>query len=302
MTYSIVARDADTGEMGVAVQTFNLAVGTWVPWAQGGVGAVATQALAERSYGTLGLRLIQGGTTASDALTALLAVDAKRDYRQVSMLDKTGQLATHTGKRCFPEAGSHLGADFCTQANMMAQNTVWDAMADAYRSACEDSGDLADRLVAALEAGEAAGGDMRGRQSAALIVVGPEHSSIPRVDLRVDHHPQPVGELRRLLRLHRAYTAERRIAAEVDAGSINTDAAYETLGQIATLAPDEPYLTYLSAMHLAGRLDRWEEGVAMLRTLVEEEPIWAEYLRREARVDNFGLPGLGNRLLKALDL
>lgn len=300
MTYSIVARDPHSGEMGVAVQTFNLAVGTWVPWAQGGVGAVATQALAERSYGTLGLRLIDGGKTAPEALTALLAVDPKRDYRQVSMLDRTGRLATHTGDRCFPEAGSHISADFCTQANMMAHSTVWDAMAEAYQSASGHGGDLADSLIAALEAGEAAGGDLRGRQTAALLVVGPEPSPIPRVDLRVDHHPQPVSELRRLLGLHRAYMAERQIATEVDAG--NPEEAYRALGRIREWAPDESYLTYLSALHLAGRLDRWNEGVAMLRSLVHDKPVWGEYLQREATVDNFGLPGLGDRLLKALDM
>lgn len=300
MTYSIVARDPHTGEMGVAVQTFNLAVGTWVTWAEGGVGAVATQALAERSYGTLGLRLMDGGKTAPAALSALLAVDPKRDFRQVSMLDAAGRLATHTGARCFPEAGSRVGADFCTQANMMARDTVWDAMADAYRAASANDGDLADRLVTALEAGEEAGGDVRGCQTAALLVVGPERSAVPRVDLRVDHHPQPVSELRRLLNLHRAYSAERRVAAEVEAG--NADAAYDAVGRIRNWAPDEDYLTYLSALHLAGRLGRWDEGVGLLRSLIDRHPIWAEYLRREATVDNFGLPGLGERLLKALDV
>jgi uncharacterized Ntn-hydrolase superfamily protein len=297
MTYSIVARDPDTGQMGVAVQTFNLAVGTWVPWAQGGVGAVATQALAERSYGTLGLRLMDGGHTAPEALSALLAVDPQREYRQVSMLDHAGRLATHTGARCFPAAGSHLGADFCTQANMMARDTVWDAMAQAYQAA---RGDLPARLMAALEAGEAEGGDVRGRQTAALLVVGQERSLIPLVNLRVDHHPQPVQELRRLLRLHRAYTAERGIAAEVEAG--NADTAHDAIARIREWAPGEPYLAYLSALHLAGRLDRWDEGVAMLQSLIRENPVWGEYLQREAAVDNFGLPELGNRLLRALDM
>ena len=167
MTYSIVAQDPDTGQLGVAVQTFNLAVGTWVPWAEAGVGAVATQALAERSYGTLGLDLIRGGKTAGHALRALLAVDSKRDFRQVSIIDYQGHIATYTGNRCFPEAGSHVGETFCTQANMMAHDTVWDAMAGAYQS---PDGDFGDRLLAALDAAQAEGGDMRGKQTAALLI------------------------------------------------------------------------------------------------------------------------------------
>ncbi len=297
MTYSIVARDPETGHMGVAVQTFNLAVGTWVPWAEGGVGAVATQALAERSYGTLGLDLIRGGKTAGEALTALLEVDPKREFRQVSIIDHQGAIATHTGDRCFPEAGSFVGDTFCTQANMMARDTVWEAMADAYETA---SGDLADRLLAALDAAQAEGGDMRGKQTVAMLVVDRERTPIPLVDLRVDHDPNPLQELRRLLRLHRAYTAEYAIPDYVEAG--DTETAYKMLSQIGELAPDEPYLQYLRAMHLAGWLDRWDEALAILQPLIEESPVWGEYLQREAQVDNFGCPDLGTRLLDALDI
>ena len=296
MTYSIIARDTLTGHMGVAVQTFNMATGTWVPWAEGGVGAVATQAHAERSYGHLGLDLIRGGKTAHEALTALLAIDPNREFRQVSMIDYKGNISTHTGNRCFPEAGSFVGESFCTQANMMAFNTVWGAMADAYRAA---DGDLADRLLAALDAAEAEGGDMRGKQTAALLVVDSERTPIPLIDLRVDHHPEPLLELRRLLGLHRAYMAEYSVADLVEAGEAET--AYQMLTQIGAWAPNEPYLQYLRAMHLAGRLDRWDEAVGILRSLIQVSPVWAEYLRREATVDNFGCPGLGARLLEALD-
>ena len=144
MTYSIVARDPETGHLGVAVQTFNFATGTWVPWAEGGVGAIATQALAERRYGFLGLDLIRDGMTAHEALQALLAADPKRDFRQVSMIDHRGHIATHTGQRCFPHAGSYMGDTFCAQANMMARDTVWGAMASAYETA---SGDLANHVL-----------------------------------------------------------------------------------------------------------------------------------------------------------
>jgi uncharacterized Ntn-hydrolase superfamily protein len=283
--------------LGVAVQTFNLAVGTWVPWAKGGVGAVATQALAERSYGTLGLDLIRGGKTAHQALTALLAVDPKREFRQVSIIDHQGNIATHTGDRCFPEAGSFVGDSFCTQANMMAHNTVWRAMADAYQAT---DGDLANRLLAALDAAQAEGGDIRGKQTAALLVVDRERTPIPLIDLRVDHNPNPLGELHRLLRLHRAYMAEYTIPGYVEAG--DTETAYEMLNQIGEWAPDEPYLQYLRAMHLAGRLDRWDKALEILRPLIQASPLWGEYLRREATVNNFGCPGLGTRLLDALDI
>jgi uncharacterized Ntn-hydrolase superfamily protein len=296
VTYSIIARDTKTGHMGVAVQTFNMATGTWVPWAKGGVGAVATQALAERSYGPLGLGLIRGGKTAQETLTALLAVDPKREFRQVSMIDHKGNIATHTGNRCFPEAGSFVGESFCTQANMMARNTVWDAMADAYQAT---DGDLAGRLLAALDAAEAEGGDVRGKQTAALLVVGSKWTPIPLIDLRVDHHPDPLVELRRLLRLHRAYMAEYTVSDYVEVGDAET--AYEMLTQIEVWAPDEPYLQYLRAMHLAGRLNRWDEALEILRPLIQASPVWKEYLRREATVDNFGCPGLGARLLEALD-
>lgn len=296
MTYSIVARDPETGHLGVAVQTCNLAVGTWVPWAEAGVGAVATQATAERSYGTLGLDLIRGGKSAHDALAALLSVDAKRELRQVSIIDANGNIATHTGRRCLPQAGSFVGDTFCTQANMMARNTVWQAMADAYQIAV---GDLADRLLSALDAAQAEGGDIRGKQTAALLVVGRERTPIPLIDLRVDHDPEPIRELYRLLRLHRAYTAVRQIPDYVAAGDEQT--AYELLDRVQEWAPQEPYLQYLRAMHLAGWLDRQQEALDILRPLVQTSPIWKEFLRRDAAVDYFDRPGLARQLLEALD-
>lgn len=295
MTYSIVARDAQSGSLGVAVQTCNLAVGTWVPWAEAGVGAVATQAMAERSYGTLGLDLLRGHKSPQDTLSALLSVDSRRDFRQVSIVDARGHVASHTGGRCLPEAGSHCGDGFCTQANMMARNTVWDAMARAY---CNVEGDFATRLLAALDAAEAEGGDIRGRATAALLIVGPDRTRIPLVDLRVDRHSDPVTELRRLYRLHRAYTTEYTIRDYVERGE--TDTAYELLQKVRKWAPGEPYLQYLCAIHLAGDLDRWDEALALLRPLVAEKPIWAEFLQRDAAVNHFAPPGVSARLLKAL--
>ena len=294
MTYSIVACELETGQLGVAVQTFNLATGTYVPFAAPGIGAVATQALVERSYGPKGLDLIREGKTAQDALAYLLELDPKHDFRQVSIVDYRGNVAIHTGKRCFPEAGYYVGDCFSTQANMMRFSGVWNAMAEAYQGA---KGDLASRLLIALDAAEAAGGDLRGKQSAALLVVSDE-SDFPIVDLRVDHHPEPLLELKRLLRLHRAYTAERMIADLVSAGDI--EKASILLDQIKDWAYDEPYLQYLRALHLAGHLDRVNVAVPILKDLINESPIWGEYLRREANIDNFGCPGLGNYLLSLL--
>jgi len=297
VTFSIVARDPATGQMGVAAQTCNLAVGTWVPWAEGGVGAVATQADALRSYGTQGLALMRGGMAAPDALQALLAADRRRQFRQVAMVDRLGRVATHTGDRCFPEAGSVVGDAFSTQANMMARDTVWGAMANAYRAG---RGDLADRLLAALDAAQAQGGDLRGQQTAALLVVGPDPTPFPLITLRVDHHPNPLGELRRLLDLHRAYDAEYGVPDAMAAGG--PPAALRLLDTVARQAPGEPYLQFLRALHLAGRLNRWDEARDILRSLVQQAPLWQEYLRREASVGHFAAPQVSRRLLAALQL
>jgi len=296
VTYSIVARDAKSGELGVAVQTCNLAVGTWVPWAEAGVGAVATQSHADRTYGTLGLALMRAGKSAQDALTALVAADARVEFRQVAMVDSQGNVAVHTGSRCLPEAGHHPGHGFSTQANMMARPTVWSAMAAAYRHA---TGDLASRLLTALDAAEAEGGDIRGRQSAALLVVGPRPETFPVVDLRVDHHPEPLAELRRMLRLHRAYMAEYAAAASVADGDLAV--VPSQLGVIEAGASEEGYLQFLRAYHLA-RIGRVTEGLDLMRSLIDANPLWAEYLRRDAQTDTFDNPGLAQQMLEALGL
>lgn len=205
-TYSIVARDSVTGEIGVAVQSHWFSVGSVVSWAEAGVGAVATQSFVEVSYGPLGLALMRAGKTAPEALKALLAIDPHPEVRQVAMVDKFGNVAVHTGEKCIAEAGHIKGAQFSVQANLMEKNTVWEAMAQAYRTA---KGDLVDRLMAALEAAQAEGGDIRGKQSAAILVVpGVSHGEPWKervIDLRVEDHPEPLKELKRLIRIHRAY-------------------------------------------------------------------------------------------------
>jgi len=270
-TYSIVARDAATGELGVAVQSHWFSVGSVVPFAEAGVGAVATQSFVDSSYGPLGLELMHAGKPAGDALAALLAADANRDVRQVAMVDAHGRVAVHTGARCIAAAGHATGDGFSVQANMMENAGVWPAMRSAFASA---GGDLAARLLAALEAAEAAGGDIRGRQAAALLVVRATGTGRPwadrRFDLRVEDHPQPVAELRRLLALARAYEHMNRgdeLAAEA-----RWDDAGREYGAAARLAPEIVELPFWHAVTLAaaGRLD-------------EARPLFADVFAREAR-------------------
>lgn len=205
MTYSVVARDPETGELGVAVQSHFLGVGSVVPWARPGIGAVATQAMVQISYGPKMLDLLASGRLPTDALHELLAEDEGREIRQVAAVDGGGRVAVHTGARCIAEAGHRTGDGWSMQANMMERSTVPDAMANAFQAA---TGDLAQRMVAALDAAEAEGGDIRGRQSAALVVVGGDAETPPwerRYDVRVEDSGDPLGELRRLVAMHRAY-------------------------------------------------------------------------------------------------
>ena len=205
-TFSIVARDAATGEMGVAVQSHWFSVGSVVPWAEAGVGAVATQSLVDPAYGPLGLDLMRAGKTARQALDGLLASDPGRELRQVAMVDAKGAVAVYTGSNCIPAAGHIAGDQFTVQANLMLNDKVWPAMAKAYR---ETKGDLASRMLAALDAAQSVGGDIRGKQSAAILIVSGKSTGKPwadrLMDLRVEDHPEPLKELRRLVQIRRAY-------------------------------------------------------------------------------------------------
>lgn len=205
-TFSIVARDPQTGEIGTAVQSHWFAVGANVIWAEAGVGAVATQSFIDPSYGKLGLDLMRAGRSAPEALRGLLQADPGRDVRQVAMIDAQGRVDAWTGAKDIQSAGHIVGKQFSVEANLMSNDQIWPAMAKAFQGA---QGDLAERLLAALDAAQAAGGDIRGRQSAAIIVVGAKNTGQPwkdRVfDLRVDDSPEPLKELRRLVTLQRAY-------------------------------------------------------------------------------------------------
>ncbi len=205
-TFSIVAADPVAGEFGVAVASKFLAVGAVVPWAQAGVGAVATQSYANVSFGPRGLELMASGLSASEALERLLADDPQRELRQVGLVDARGQAATFTGSGCHPWAGGRTGPGYAAQGNILTGPEVVDAMIQAFEAT---EGPLAVRLLAALAAGDRAGGDRRGRQSAALLVVKPGGGyggyTDRYIDLRVDDHTDPVAELERLYRIWRLY-------------------------------------------------------------------------------------------------
>ena len=206
MTFSIVARDPQTGELGIAVQSKFLAVGAVVPWARAGIGAIATQSWANTTYGPRGLELLASGLPASEALAQLTREDDGRALRQVGIIGVNGTPATYTGEECFPWAGGQVGEHYTCQGNILVGEETVLAMA---RTFVETAGHLSDRLVAALAAGQAAGGDSRGQQSAALFVVreGGGYSGFNDrfIDLRVDDHPQPIDELQRILQLHKLY-------------------------------------------------------------------------------------------------
>lgn len=279
-TYSIVARDSDTGEIGVAAQSHWFAIGTVVTWARAGVGAVATQSFIDPAYGRRGLKLMRAGASAPQVLRRLVAADAQRSGRQVAMIDAKGRASAYTGDGTIAFADHHVGHGYSVQANMMSNERVVPAMARAFESA---EGDLAARLLAALEAAERAGGDVRGAQSAALLVVEAEDTGRPWVggdhafDLRVDDHAAPVTELRRLLRLQRAYAHANHGDELLTAGQVAAALAeYETASR---LAPEINELPFWHAVALAST-GRVQEALPIFKTVFAKEPVWAEVLAR----------------------
>jgi uncharacterized Ntn-hydrolase superfamily protein len=279
-TYSIVARDAATGQMGVGVQSCYFSVGTAVPWGESGVGVVATQSFASSDFGPEGLALLRGGMAPHEALVQLLETDPGRELSQVALIDARGRVATHTGSACIGAAG-HLTSDgVSVQANMMTNETVWPAMLDAYQRA---EGDLAARLLAALEAAEMAGGDIRGRQSSALLVVAGERMNKPwhgrLFDVRVEDHPAPVAELARLVRLRRAQQAHSRFISAVNAGQMGE--AVPLLQEALRLAPelDDVRLSGAIGLYFQGR---HAEARSTFREIFSRKPGLAEWLARMA--------------------
>lgn len=275
MTYSIVARDEKTGELGVAVQSHYFSVGSVVSWARAGVGAVATQSMAEISYGPLGLELMGSGKSAPEALEALLRTDGKPESRQVAMVDSKGRVAAHTGIKCIPFAGHVVGDGFSCQGNIMRSEKVWTSMHASFLR----NGDLplAERLVAALEAGEGAGGDIRGKQSAALLVVSadisPSYWPGRLIDLRVEDHPEPVPELKRLLRYQRGYDWASK--GDDFLSSANYSDALEAYQRALDLVPEMDELKYWVGISLL-TTDQKERGLNMLKEVFGKDRNWIQ--------------------------
>ena len=262
----------------MAVQSHFFGVGSLVSWAEAGVGAVATQSVVEPSYGPRGLELMRDGKSAPEALHELLSHDDQENVRQVAMVDRAGRVAVHSGRGCIAHAGHALGIQMSAQANIMLRDTVPAAMVRGCEAA---RGELAERLLAALDAAEGEGGDLRGRQSAALLVVADRGTGRPGegtlVDLRVDDHRDPLGELRRLLRLQRAYAradAGDQLAAEGDsAGALREYAAAHAA------EPDNPELAFWHGAALAAGGSE-QEAIPILRRVFEERPGYADLLER----------------------
>jgi uncharacterized Ntn-hydrolase superfamily protein len=290
VTYSVVARDPDTGAFGVAVQSHFFSTGAVVPWVEANVGAVATQAFSELSYGPLGLALMREGDSSWEALRALVAADAGQATRQVAMIDRTGRAAAHTGDSCVAHAAHRVGKGWSVQANMMRNPTVPDAMAEALVG---EPGALADRLLAALDAAEAEGGDIRGQQSAAILVSSTASdgsvSAGTVLRLHVEDHEQPLVELRRLLRVHRAYELMGQGLAHAQSGDLHD--VVPMLEQALELAPDSGEIRFWlgGVLALAGN----PGGRPMLDALFAKNPGWRELIPRLVAAGVIpGLPGV----------
>jgi uncharacterized Ntn-hydrolase superfamily protein len=312
-TYSIVARDPATGEIGVAVQSHWFCVGCIVAWAEPGVGAVATQSFVDTSYGPLGLDLMRAGKSAPDALRGLLMSDDARAVRQVAFIDAEGRVGVWTGAKDIQAAGHATGAassaapgptvdggtfsigtGFSVEANLMLNDRVWPAMAKAFQ---ESKGDLAERMLLALEAAQAAGGDIRGRQSAALIVVSGKRSDKPwarMFDLRVDDHPEPLQELRRLVTVNRAYNhmnaGDLAVERKDNETALREYAAAEKLASSADGIP-QSRLTEMMYWHAVAlvNMGRVEDSLPIFRKVFAADKNWAELTPRLPKSDL--LPG-----------
>jgi len=271
-TFSIVARDPVTGDLGVAVQSHWFSVGPTVPWAEAGVGAVATQSFVRIDYGPEGLDLMRQGVAAPEALARLVAADEGREVRQVAMIDAGGHVAAHTGSRCIQAAGHHVGKDYSVQANLMVDAGVWPAMSRAFEST---HGDLAERMLAALDAAQSAGGDIRGRQSAAMIVVAGKRGDKPWKDrlleLRVEDHPTPLTELRRLVGLWRAY--EHMNAGDLAVEKNDIDGAVKHYAAAETMYPDMDEFVFWHAATLAQK-GRLEDSLPLFARAFRLQPGW----------------------------
>ncbi len=282
-TFSIVARDPQTGEMGVAVQSHWFSVGSIVSWAEAGVGAIATQSFVNVSFGPRGLVLLKSGKSAQEVVNELIASDSGRDVRQLAVIDSKGGAASYTGKKCIPAAGNFVGDNFSVQANLMLNDKVWPAMAKAYREA---KGPLAERMVAALEAGQSVGGDIRGKQSAAILVVRPKSSGKiwedRVIDLRVEDNADPIAEIKRTLKLYRAYEFMNKGDLAVELNDIK--GAMENYGSAEKLFPDNIEMKYWHAVSLANS-GLVKESLPIFKEVFKADRNWLTLTERLPAVD-----------------
>lgn len=294
-TYSIVARDEATGEMGVAVQSHWFSVGSIVSWAEAGVGAIATQSFVNVSFGPEGLRLLKEGKTANEVLDELISKDEGRDFRQLAIIDANGNVAAYTGKSCIEYASHKVGKNYSVQANMMLTDRVVNAMAEAFE---RSKGPLAERLVEALKAAEKEGGDIRGKQSAALLVVrGTPTGKIWEdrlIDLRIEDHPQPVEEMERLLKVYRAYEHMNNGDLAVEKG--DDKKALEEYGSAENILPENLEIKYWVAVSLAN-LGKLDQALPKFHFVFQRDKNWVELTKR---IVKNGLLKVGEKELKQI--
>lgn len=277
-TFSIVARDSATGDVGVAVQSHWFSVGNVVSWAEAGVGAVATQSLVNVSFGPRALDLLKEGYSPQEALDRLIEDDEGRAFRQVAIIDVSGRVAVYTGEKCIADAGHIKGDQYSVQANMMLNDEVWPAMSKAYENA---EGPLAERMVAALQAAQDAGGDIRGQQSAAILVVKGTSTGKKwedrKVDLRVDDHPEAVKEIARLLKVHRAYEHMNEGDVAIEKGDV--DKALQEYGEARNMFPENIEMTFWTAVSLANS-DRLDDALPLFRKVFNADENWVTLTER----------------------
>jgi uncharacterized Ntn-hydrolase superfamily protein len=283
-TFSIVARDAKTGEMAVGVQSHWFSVGTLVPWGEAGVGVVATQSFVNKSYGAKGLALMKQGKTATEALAELVAADEGRDVRQVAMIDSNGNVNAHTGKKCIDYAGHIVGKNFSVQSNMMLNDKVCPAMAKAFEAS--EGKPLAERILMALQAAQAVGGDIRGKQSAAILVVAGKNNGQPwndkLIDLRVDDNNFPLVEMDRLLKLYRAY--EHMDKGDLAIEKNDMKLAMEEYSAAMKMFPKNLEMQYWTAITLANN-KKVKEAAVMLQKIYKQDANWRELTKRLPKVN-----------------
>ena len=299
MTYSIIAFDKKSKQFGIGVQTHQPSVGAVVPWVRAGVGAVATQSLTNISFGPLGLELLASGLPAEKVLAALIASDEGQQHRQVAVVDAQGRAAAHTGAKCIPFFGHHVGEGYSVQANMMTKDTVPGAMSAAFEAA---KGSLLQRIMLAMEAAEAEGGDIRGSQSAAIVVYGSDdkpHWENRIADLRVDEHPDPIAELRRIVDLRSADLISREGDKALEAGKL--EQGLKRYARARQLSADATEMTFWQALTLADEHGMIEEARNMLAPLFEMEPQWVELLRRLPDTEILDHPEIVMKLLEGYD-